>query len=94
MSHKDLSKKDFSINARETKNRPFGQFFVERVEGVEPSSLPWQGSIIAAIRYPHVYVKLLHLLNLLPKSTVQKPENPVQNVPRDYQTPAKDASIG
>ncbi len=27
-------------------------FVLERVEGVEPSSLPWQGSIIAAIRYP------------------------------------------
>ena len=27
---------------------------MERVTGVEPVSHPWQGRIIAAIRYPHV----------------------------------------
>ncbi len=32
--------------------RFLGALLLERVEGVEPSSLPWQGSIIAAIRYP------------------------------------------
>ena len=28
--------------------------FVEQVGGIEPPSLPWQGSIIAIIRYLHV----------------------------------------
>ena len=36
-------------------NRAFKNaiFRLERVTGVEPVSDPWQGSIIAAIRYPH-----------------------------------------
>lgn len=31
------------------------KIYVERVTGVEPVSLPWQGSIIATIRYPREY---------------------------------------
>ena len=31
-------------------------FYVERVTGVEPVSHPWQGRIIATIRYPQVAV--------------------------------------
>lgn len=38
-------------------NRPIKgrSYFFERVRGVEPLSRPWQGRIIAAIRYPLVY---------------------------------------
>ena len=32
----------------------FCQDFYERVMGVEPTLLPWQGSVIATIRHPHV----------------------------------------
>ncbi len=37
------------------KNRPYWALFIlERVTGVEPVSLPWQGNIIATIRYPRI----------------------------------------
>ena len=41
----------FSGNINPRLSREAG-FYLERVEGVEPSSRPWQGRIIAAIRYP------------------------------------------
>lgn len=29
---------------------------LERVSGIEPPSLPWQGSIIATIRHPLIFI--------------------------------------
>lgn len=38
----------------------------ECVMGVEPTFLPWEGSIIAVIRYTHLFLWALQALNLRP----------------------------
>ena len=40
------------------KKQPFRAAFFERVRGIEPLSRPWQGRIIATIRYPQLCIAI------------------------------------
>ena len=49
----DLIPVNVNIPANTKQKQPFRTAFIlERVTGIEPVSLPWQGNIITIIRYP------------------------------------------
>jgi hypothetical protein len=59
----------FLLFSSKIKNNPFG-LLSERVTGIEPVSRPWQGRIIATIRYPlNLLNKRINKLSLLLKLT-------------------------